>query len=157
MPAVVQVFALTYRCQGCKQPPEVLLVRRDEKRLTLSGRSPIEHVDVPAVIPKEVRRFYRGAVIAHQAGEGLAGNFMLRTLIEQWARSATGKTGYADEVLDAYVETLPDGIRGRFPVLRETYKTLSADLHSATGDAQVFAQATADILKHFEARRLFDL
>jgi hypothetical protein len=152
----VQVFALQYQCQGCKGIPEVFLIRRDTVRLTLCGRAPMEHVDAPAVIPKPVKRFYVGAVVAQQSGQTLAGNFMLRTLIEQWARSATNRSDHADKVLDAYVETLPEDFRGRFPVLRETYGDLSADLHAATGAETTFEKARAEIVKHFDARRLFE-
>ncbi len=153
----VQIFALAYRCQSCKGTPEVLLVRREGQRLTLSGRSPIEHVEVPAVIPKEVKRFYGGAIVAHQSGQTLAGNFMLRTLIEQWARQSTALTGFVDTVLEAYVGSLPPDFRSRFPVLRETYSELSVDLHSATGAEAAFDKARAEIVRHFEARRLFGI
>jgi len=69
----VQLFVLSYQCQSCKGVPEAFLVRRQAARLTLSGRSPIEHVSVPNQIPKAVKRFYRGAVVAHQSGETIAG------------------------------------------------------------------------------------
>ena len=154
---IVQVFVLSYVCQSCKSVPEVFLVRREGARLTLSGRAPIEYVAVPREIPKPVKRFYRSAIVAHQSGETLAGIFMLRTLVEQWVRTATSRAGYADEVLEAYVESLPEDFRGRFPVLRETYKALSADIHSATGSETTFESARAEIVRHFEARRLFNL
>jgi len=104
-----------------------------------------------------VKRFYRGAVVAHQSGETLAGNFLLRTVIEQWARTSTGSKGYADVVLDEYVQELPDDFKGRFPMLRQTYEHLSTDIHGATGSAEVFEKSRREILHHFEARRLFQL
>lgn len=122
----VQVFALSYLCQGCKRVPELFTVRREGPRLTLCGRAPIEHVVVPGQIPKDVKCFYRGAIVAHQSGETLAANFMLRTLIEQFARAATkakraerdgssaddlDETKWkADQVLDVYAELLPDAL-----------------------------------------------
>lgn len=47
----VQVFVFSFLCQSCKSIPEVFLVRRQGLKLTHSGRSPIEHIDVPRVIP----------------------------------------------------------------------------------------------------------
>ena len=151
----VQMFVLSYLCQSCKSVPEVFVIRRQGSRLTLSGRAPIEHVEVPTEIGKEVCQFYRGAMLAHQSGQTLPGLFMLRTVIEQWARRITKSTGKADEVLDAYVATLPEDFRERFPVLRDTYSELSADLHSATGSDELFEGARRQIVRHFEARALF--
>jgi hypothetical protein len=169
--AVVQVFALAYLCQTCKSVPEVFLIRRGNQKLTLSGRAPIEHVAVPFYIPKTVQRFYSGAVVAHQSGQTLAGNFMLRTLIEQWARfdtraerakrEGTGEPTEAkwkaDQVLDVYAESLPSALKGKFGTLKETYGDLSADIHAAAGAPEAFDKATADINRHFDARRLFEL
>jgi hypothetical protein len=75
-----QVFALSYLCQSCHKLPEVFLVRRSKGKLTLGGRSPMEQVAVPAEIPKDVKEYYSGAVVAYQSGQTLAGLFMLRTL-----------------------------------------------------------------------------
>lgn len=152
-----QLFVLSYRCQSCKATPEVFLVRREGMKLTLAGRSPIEHVEIPADIPKSVKRFYGGAIVAHQSGQTLAGNFMLRTLIEQWAREKTGRKEFADVVLDAYVASLPPEFKGRFPVLRETYSDLSEDIHGAVGSETAFEKARGEIGKHFKAREVFEI
>jgi len=153
-----QAFVLSYQCQSCKGVPEVFLVRRDGPRLTLSGRAPIEHVEVPADVPKIVKRFYSGAIVAHQSGQTLAGLFLLRTLIEQFARSATAsKAQNADQVMDEYMTTLPSDFRGRFPSMRELYGELSADLHTAAGSPELFGKATIQIAEHFETRRVFKL
>jgi hypothetical protein len=82
----VQVFVFSFLCQSCKSIPEVFLVRRQGLKLTHSGRSPIEHIDVPRIIPNPVKGYYSGAVVAHQSGQTLAGIFLLRTVIEQWAQ-----------------------------------------------------------------------
>jgi adenylate kinase len=74
--------ALSYQCQSCKGVPEVFLVRREHLKRTNAGRAPIEHVEVPKDIPKHVSRFFRGAIVAHQSGQTLAGIFLLQTLIE---------------------------------------------------------------------------
>jgi hypothetical protein len=47
--STVQIFGFSFLCQSCKSVPEAFLVRRQGMKLTNSGRSPIEHVDVPIV------------------------------------------------------------------------------------------------------------
>ena len=154
----VQLFVFSFLCQSCKAIPEVFLVRRQGLKLTNSGRSPIEHIDVPAAIHKSVRRFYSGAVVAYQSGQTLAGIFLLRTLIEQWTRHAVARPDLlADEALDAYMRTLPEDFKARFPSLPSLYADLSADMHAALGDKDLFEKACAAITKHFAARRLFEL
>jgi hypothetical protein len=153
----IQVFALSYLCQSCKRVPEVMLVRREGAQLSLCGRSPMEHTRVPSAIPKRIARFYRDAVVAYQCGHTLSGLFMLRTLIEQWARGYGVGGTEASAVLDAYVATLPADFKERFSCFRDLYNLLSADLHSATGDEGLFVNVLARIDEHFEARRLFKL
>jgi hypothetical protein len=154
----VQVFVFSFLCQSCKNIPEVLLVRREGFKLTNSGRSPIEHVDVPPDIPNSMKRFYRGAVVAHQSGQTLAGIFLLRTLIEQWARSkAPPGQLLADAVLDAYMAPLPENFKSQFPSLRKLYEDLSVDIHIAKGDPTLYEETRAEIVRHFEARRIFRL
>ena len=75
-----QIFVLSFLCQSCKSIPEVFLVSRKRNKLTLSGRSPIEHVEQPRDIPKTIARFYSGAVVAHQSGQTLAGVFLLSSV-----------------------------------------------------------------------------
>jgi len=153
-----QVFAISFLCQSCKAVPEVFLVRRNDMKLTLSGRAPIEHVPVPPSIPKPVRHFWSGAMVAHQSGQTLAGNFLLRTLIEQWVRHANGKAEpHVDEAIKAYMESLPLDFKQRFPSLDRLYSDLSVDLHAAKGAPDVFGKASSEIEEHFDARRLFKL
>ena len=59
-----QVFSVPYLCQGCKDFRLTFMVMRRDFKLTLTGRSVIEHVQVPPYIPKNVARYYSGAVIA---------------------------------------------------------------------------------------------
>jgi hypothetical protein len=154
----VQIFVLSYLCQSCKRVPEVFLVRRDGFRLSLCGRSPIEHIDVPKVIPKAIHRFFSGAVVAYQSGQTLAGLFLLRTLIEQWARVTTlSKDLKADQVLDAYMASLPDDFKSRFHSFQKLYADLSADIHIAGGSNELFEDAIRQIVEHFDARRLFKI
>lgn len=44
-----------------------------------------------------------------------------------------------------------------FPTLAETYETVSNSLHTADANAAVFDTASANIVKHFEAKRLFEI
>jgi hypothetical protein len=153
-----QIFVLRYACQSCRGEPTVFLVRREGLKLTLAGRSPIEHVNVPGEIPRQVAKYYSGAVVAHQSGQTLAGNFLLRTLVEQWVRSFPPAAEMrAEEALDWYYRNLPKDFSQRFPSLRSIYEKLSSDIHAAGGDAKVFSDESARIVKHFDAWRLFDL
>jgi hypothetical protein len=156
-----QAFLLAYQCQSCKRTPELFLVHRAGRagvKLRNVGRSPIEHVDVPLFVPKSVQRFLSGAIVAYQSGQALAGVFMLRTLIEQWARLASGsKKEQADQVMDDYMATLPEDFRGRFPSMRALYSELSADIHGAKGSPKLFDRARTEIVQHFDARRMFGL
>jgi hypothetical protein len=152
-----QVYVLSYLCQSCKTFPEVFLVRRSEGKLTLSGRSPMEHVPVPPEIPKEVSRFYSGAVVAYQCGQTLAGLFMLRTLCEQWAQRFAAPGDYADQAINKYMDSLPEDFKTRFPSLRSIYEKLSADIHAATGSDELYVQMATEIAEHFAARKVFKL
>ena len=154
----VQVFVFSFLCQSCKSIPEVFLVRRQGLKLTHSGRSPIEHIDVPRDIPNPVKNYYSDAVVAHQSGQTLAGIFLLRTVIEQWARFLIPDAPPdADKLLDAYMGTLPDDFKDRFASFRKLYEKLSNDMHAAEGNAHLFEKVLAKIEEHFEARRLFRL
>jgi hypothetical protein len=124
-----QWFFLGYQCQSCKGPPMRFLVRRDGLKLRLSGRDPIEVVPVPVFLPKAHSKYYSTAIIAHHAGQTLAGLFLLRVLIEQFWRSlpamqdllkqdprATG-----ERQGEVYQATLPVDFRSRFPSLSDVY------------------------------------
>ena len=131
----------------------------------LCGRSPMEVVKVSSVIPKETVRYFRDAVIAHNSGQTLAGLFLLRVFVEQFWKSvpevvaalSTNPRPSGDELGEAYKGTLPTDFKARFPSLSEIYEDLSNALHSAKADADLFQQSHAQIVKHFDARRLFDI
>jgi hypothetical protein len=152
----VQIFVFSYLCQSCKITPEVFLIRREGLKLILCGRAPMEYIDIPTDIPREVQKFYRGALLAYQSGETLAGNFMLRTVIEQWARYATGKESSrdSDEIMDSYMASLPEDFKRSFSSMRSLYGELSNDIHGAVGSSELFEDSIAKINDHFEARRL---
>jgi hypothetical protein len=155
----VQIFIFSFLCQSCKQIPEVFVVRRQGFKLTLSGRSPMEAVQVPQEIPKQVRHFYSGAIVAYQSGQVLSANFMLRTLIEQWIRSFPEAQNHlkADQAVDWYMSQLPKSLTDHFPSIRDMYSKLSVDIHTAKGDAELFESILGQICEHFQARQLFKL
>ena len=96
--------------------------------------------------------------MAFQSGQTLAGLFLLRTLVEQWARLATGQlTQAASDVLDAYMESLPPDFNAHFPSLRDLYNRVSSDIHQAIGSDELFREATESVEEHFRARGLFKL
>lgn len=149
-----QTFALLYRCSGCRKAPEAFVIRRVGMKLTLCGRSPMEFVPVPPHLPESMHRFYRSAVIAHQSGETLPANFLLRTLIEQWVQERH-QSPSADAALNTYMASLEDDFKRRFPSLKSLYAILSSDIHQATGSEAVFARARDEIDLHFEGLKLF--
>ena len=155
----IQVFVLSFLCQACKRVPEVFLMRREGLKLTLCGRAPMEVAEVPPTIPKTIRPYYSGALVAHQSGQTLAALFLLRTLIEQWARVQFKNPSppRADKIMDTYMSLLPDDFKCRFPSLRCLYDDISADMHNAAGSCDLFDRALAEITQHFDARRLFKL
>jgi hypothetical protein len=151
---VVQSFVLSFLCQGCKLIPEVFLVRRVGAKLTLCGRSPIEHVEIQKFLPASARHYLASAMVARQSGQTLAGLFLLRTFIEQWLRLAGATHQYADQVIDWYMSTLPEDFRQHYPSLRDIYGALSDAIHKADASAELFDKARTDIETHFDARRL---
>jgi len=152
-----QAFALPLQCQGCKTMIVVFMVTRQRSKLTLTGRSVIEQVEVPKYIPKAQEGHYSGAIIAHECGQTLAGLFFLRTLVEQHMRSATGSpTLRGDELGDAYNKILAPTLRDSAPSLKEQYAKLSDALHEARADAELFEQTSKQIEGHFEMKSAFD-
>ncbi len=152
-----ELYILTYLCQSCKSVPDAFMVRRQGEKLQLVGRSPMEHVEVPDVIPKQIETYYSGAVIAFQSGQSLAANFMLRTACEQWARKWADPTDRADGALEKYMAALPGTFKAHFPSLNDIYTQLSADIHAATGSETLFTEMTEKLVEHFDARRLYKL
>lgn len=159
LPDAFQLFFLVYQCQRCFSTPEGFLIRRTGWSLGLHGRSPIELIETPAQIPDPELRHYRDAVLAFNSGKVLAGLFYLRTFIEQFARRVTGRIGRAtgEEILDDYYRTLPSPTRDQMPSLRESYDKLSDALHSANADSALFETVRAQIDKHFDIRRVFNI
>jgi len=167
MDDAVEVFVCAYQCQACKTEPLVFLIRRRGVKLTLAGRSRIESVPAPAVLPKHVHGFYSDALIAHNAGKTLPGLFMLRVLIEQfWAdlerrhvlivRDERGRL-HADQLADAYNDILPREFKDRFPSLGKIYEDISDCLHDARADIKLFEKSQQEIIEHFDARRVMKL
>ena len=158
-------FYLGYQCQQCKRRPILFLVCREGLKLRLAGRYPLQVLPTPKVLPKSVSKYYSNALIAHHAGQTLAGLFLLRAFIEQFWKTIPAVrelfvnqpkvTG--DEQGDAYQSVLPQDFKSRFPSLKEIYGSLSAAIHSADENAKLFDDSCAKIVKHFEARQLFEI
>ncbi|MEI8139035.1 MAG: hypothetical protein WCI03_04120 [bacterium] len=154
-----QVFLLRYQCQNCKKDPVTFLVKREGLKLSLTGRSPIEEIEVPRFVPKECRKFYRGAVLAFNCGAHLPAIFMLRTTIEQQMRSAVDardKKMTGDELTDAYAKTIHADFNARYQSLKPVYCALSDAIHSAKDDdPELFKTQLKKVLAHFEAKEVF--
>jgi hypothetical protein len=159
VPTHFQLFTILLQCQLCMGKPEAVLVRREQWKLSLHGRSPMEHVDVPKFIPKEEQHLFRDAVIAAHGGKMLAALFYLRVFIEQFARRVTGETErrYGFELMEDYGKTIPDAHRGTMPSLREWYDKLSEPIHAAKEDEKLFEAAKEAISQHFEIRKVFKI
>jgi hypothetical protein len=154
-----QVFSLAYQCQSCKGTPEVFVVRRDAMKFVQSGRTPMEEIEVPGFLPKEQKKYFSDAIVAFNSGQTLAGNFLLRTFIEQYIRSqsSTPNSQSTDILFSEYGEKLPDDFKMHFPSLQAVYDRLSNDLHLAAASEEVFIQSKAEIVKHFQAREVYEL
>jgi hypothetical protein len=152
---VVQNFVLAYLCQSCKAAPEFFFVRREHLKLINVGRSPIEQVAVSVAIPKKHRKYFASATIAFQSGQVLASLFLLRTFLEQLASAHVTDQVRGDALMQAYMATLPEPVRAHFPSPREMYGKLSDAIHAADEDSQLFENVSAQIVEHFEARRLY--
>lgn len=155
-----QLFVLQYQCQACKKEPISYLVKRDGLKLTLAGRSPMEAIDVPKYVPKGIRKYYKGAVVAFNSGAVLPGIFMLRTMIEQHIRgvaNAGERKMTGDELFDAYAATLDSDFNRRYQSLKPVYVALSEAIHAAIDDKpEIFDLGRTKILSHFEAKEIFE-
>lgn len=151
-----QVFCIPMRCQGCRQTPLVFMFTRGQRKLTLTGREPIEVVRAPNFIPREQARFYSDAILANGSGKPLAGLFFLRTLIEQYMRSGVGdKPVRGEDLARAYSGTLEPELASRLPSFGEAYERLSEALHAAREDQKLFDELLTAIEHHFEAKAAF--
>ena len=152
-----QDFVFVFQCQRCRSQPDTFLVRRQDMRLTLCGRAPMEYVEVPASVPKPVRMYYSDAVVAANSGKMLAGFLYLRVLIEQHVRSVIGDSEglKADEALAKYSAQLPEGVRDWLPSLKERYGLLSEAIHSASEEADLFVESLDKIANHFKGLEVY--
>jgi hypothetical protein len=153
----IQVFAVSFECQGCKGTPEVFLIRREGIKLTLSGRSPMESVIVAPQIPKPHNKFISDATVAFNSGQTLAGIFILRTFIEQYVRSKskTPNSENIDLLFQDYASTLPMGFKDSFPSLKSIYDNLSVAIHGADASTEIYTKAKDEIEHHFEGKKAF--
>ncbi|HYD47042.1 MAG TPA: hypothetical protein VEB21_01775 [Terriglobales bacterium] len=154
-----QLFAIALRCQRCHGALSAVIVRRTNWKLTLEGRSPMEHIGIPKFIPKTEGHLYRDALIAVHGGKVLGGLFYLRSFIEQFARRQTGLRGKetGETIMASYARTLPAERRDSMPSLADWYDRLSAALHEAKEDMALFDSAIEAIENHFDIRRVFKI
>lgn len=153
----IQAYVLSYLCQSCKCVPDVFLVYRLGAKLTLTGRAPMEHVEVPRSIPRDISKYISGAVVAHQSGQTLAALFLLRTACEQWVRGFGEPSDKADTAMEKYMNSLPDDFKARFPSVRDIYGELSAAIHLADASEALYQKTMSAIDQHFTARVIFKL
>lgn len=157
-----QIFFLSYLCQSCKRESVIYVVRRQEWKLTIVGRSRFESVPIPKAMEKlQEARFYRDAVIAFNSGKTLASLFYLRTLIEQYFRRVLkvdkDEKVRGEDLAKDYRKLLDPEFPMRFNTLGSTYESLSNALHAACEDEALYISAKADIEKHFEALALLPI
>ena len=160
-----QWYLLAYECQDCKCEPIRFLVRRSGGKLTICGRDPIEPIEVPKFLPKNPTLHYRNALLAFQTGQHLSAIFQLRVFIEQhWLgipeirdSIPSGARPTGDELGALYKQMLPPDFKDRFPTLAESYEILSAAMHKADPNPETFETARGNILKHFDALRIFGI
>ncbi len=153
------LYSFPYQCQSCKGEPLIFMVRREDLKLQLVGRSQFEEVDVPKSIPKEEQQFYSDAVIAFNTGRILAALFYLRTLIEQYMRrvlTVTGKLS-GDELGNRYAELLDAEFPRSFSSLKRVYNELSERIHAVDENEDQFKKSKADIEKHCDLLQHFPL
>jgi hypothetical protein len=97
-------------------------MRREALKLRLAGRDPIEILPTPKVLPKAPSKYYSDAIIAHHAGQTLAGLFLLRVFVEQYWRTVPAVQALLTEEPratgerqgDAYQSSLPTDFKNRF-------------------------------------------
>jgi hypothetical protein len=149
-----QTFAFSYECQSCKGAPAIFLVRRRGTKLTLCGRAPMEEIEVASHVPKNVRSYFRKAVVAAHCGHALGAIAYLRVCIEQFVRELTGLPEERDleTVFDAYHKVLDPVVRDRCPSLNATYADLSEWLHAADESEPHFEAAAKHVDEHFRGR-----
>jgi hypothetical protein len=153
-----QLFLLIYQCQSCKKLPEVFLIRRKDWKLNIAGRSPIEKITVDEYIPKDFSKYISDAKLAFNSGQTLAGLFFLRVFIEQYTKSIIKDDSLkADEVIERYSDGLPTDFKDKFPSLKSIYSKLSAAIHDANSNEELFKESLAGIQIHFDAKRLFKI
>jgi|ERR1017187_2746388 hypothetical protein len=160
-----QRLLLAYVCQSCKKEPTRFLVFRKGGKFQLCGRDPAEFVLTPGVLPKSVSCHFGDAQMAHNAGQTLAGIFLLRVFIEQFWRALPAVQAElakdlhlrGDQIADIYAAGLPDDFRSRFPSLKDCYDALSGAMHSANASDEIFQNCSTDLIEHFDARRLFKI
>jgi len=156
----IQVFSIPYQCQSCKKEPIIFQIYRTDKKLTLSGRSQFEKVDIPNYIPTDEQNYYSDAVIAFNSGRILAALFYLRVLIEHYMRRVTQNMNNkitGEDLGDQYSKLIDEEFPNKFTSLKKVYEELSIKIHSFDEDTNKFSESLQDIEKHFDILQHFPL
>ncbi|MAO65425.1 MAG: hypothetical protein CL666_10535 [Balneola sp.] len=157
VPEFKSVFTFTFHCQSCRNGLEVFQAQRDKDKITLTGRSPMEIVNIPNFIPNDFNNYFTGAIIAYNSGQVLPALFMLRVFIEQYCRSDIDENlDKADSVIQKYAEGLPVDFKSQYPSLYSIYGDLSSAIHSANESEKIFLNCKERIEVHFDGKRIYD-
>lgn len=157
---IEQAVVIAWCCQCCKAARQAFMLRRKGRKVSICGRIPMEHVEVPQYLPQQELRHFRSAVVAHQSGETLAGLFLLRVAIEQFARRLSersiddvGATTDVEQLFSAYSESQTPQHRNVLPSLYAIYGRLSDAIHVASADEALFEHSLSEIARHFALLR----
>lgn len=157
---IQQIISVTYLCQNCKKEYVSFMIRRDGNKITLSGRTPMEQVQMPKFIPSEVSKFYQGAIIAFNSGAILPAIFMLRTTIEQYMRhtiDAGNDRLTGEDLADEYSKSLNSDFNRIYQSLKPVYEILSIAVHAANDqEPEIFEEELQKVHNHFEAKEMFE-
>jgi hypothetical protein len=152
----IQLFSTTLLCQNCRIPAETFFIFRNNVKLTLCGRNPMEMILAPREIPNNVKKYYSDSIIAKNSGKTLAGLFYLRTMIEQYLRNKYQQVDETiDKLIERYMADLPEDFKKRHPSIKEIYSKLSAAIHRAEESTELFDDSIEKINIHFEAKRIY--
>lgn len=154
-----QTWILTYTCQSCDYEPLFLMIRREDFKLSITGRNLFEEVAVPKYIPKEINSHYRESIIARNVGKELAAALYLRVAIEQHMRRVTGITERTrgEELCDLYTKLLHPEFPSSMRSLRTPYDKLSEPIHRGEPDISGYETSLDQINRHFQQLKILPI
>lgn len=63
---ICEVFTFPFECQACKKEPLFYLVRRDNLKFTITGRSHFPKIEIQKSLPEEEASYFRDAIIGYK-------------------------------------------------------------------------------------------